>query len=84
VLKYTPDDSPDKSQLPKAVTIIRDYLARVNAESGKSENRFNLMQLDQQLVWKPGEDMVCIASVGHGIGTNDLDRTCNWERRGEK
>ncbi|KAF6761498.1 CNH-domain-containing protein [Ephemerocybe angulata] len=40
VLKHTPDDSPDKSQLPKVVTIVREFLAKVNAESGKSENRF--------------------------------------------
>ncbi|KAJ3506927.1 hypothetical protein NMY22_g17094 [Coprinellus aureogranulatus] len=57
VLKHTPDDSSDKSQLPKVIGIVRDFLAKVNAESGKSENRFNLLQLEQQLVFKPGEEV---------------------------
>ncbi|KAK5458328.1 RHO1 GDP-GTP exchange protein 2 [Exophiala xenobiotica] len=55
VLKYTKDDNPDKKDLPKAIGIIRDFLARVNAESGKAENHFNLLQLNQQLKWNPGE-----------------------------
>lgn len=58
VLKHTPDDSSDKSQLPKVIGIVRDFLAKVNAESGKSENRFNLLQLEQQLIFKPGEEVV--------------------------
>ncbi|KAG6902575.1 hypothetical protein C0995_014582 [Termitomyces sp. Mi166 len=57
VLKHTPDDSPDKTVLPKVITIIRDFLRRVNEESGKTENRFNLMQLEQQLVFRPGEQV---------------------------
>jgi hypothetical protein len=58
VLKHTPDDSSDKSQLPKVIGIVRDFLAKVNAESGKSENRFNLLQLEQQLIFNPGEEVV--------------------------
>ncbi|KAG5351137.1 hypothetical protein C0989_007763 [Termitomyces sp. Mn162] len=57
VLKHTPDDSPDKTALPKVITIIRDFLRRVNEETGKTENRFNLMQLEQQLVFRPGEQV---------------------------
>lgn len=34
---------------------MREFLAKVNVETGKSENRFNLAQLDQQLVFKNGE-----------------------------
>ncbi|KAF5383621.1 hypothetical protein D9615_003552 [Tricholomella constricta] len=57
VLKHTPDDSPDKTVLPKVITIVRGFLAKVNEESGKTENRFNLMQLEQQLYFKPGEEV---------------------------
>lgn len=55
VLKYTKDDQPDKKDIPKAIAIIKDFLARVNAESGKAENHFNLIQLNQQLKWNAGE-----------------------------
>lgn len=57
-LKSTPEDHPDKSIIPKAVKIIREFLGRVNVESGKAENRFNLLQLHQQLVFRPGESEV--------------------------
>ncbi|KPI42571.1 Rho1 guanine nucleotide exchange factor 1 [Cyphellophora attinorum] len=55
ILKYTKDDNPDKKDIPLAIGIIRDFLAKVNAESGKAENHFNLLQLSQQLKWNPGE-----------------------------
>lgn len=58
VLKHTPDDSPDKVALPKAVAMVREFLKAVNSESGKTENRFNLLQLDQALVFKQGEQVV--------------------------
>ncbi|KAJ7039681.1 Pleckstrin homology domain-containing protein, partial [Mycena alexandri] len=57
VLKHTPDDSPDKLVLPKVVAEVRAFLSRVNEESGRSENRFNLAQLDSQLLFKPGEQV---------------------------
>ncbi|THU92740.1 CNH-domain-containing protein [Dendrothele bispora CBS 962.96] len=57
VLKHTPDDSPDKTMLPQVISLVREFLAKVNAESGKTENRFNLIQLDQQLVFRPGEEV---------------------------
>ncbi|KAG6851542.1 hypothetical protein C0991_008268, partial [Blastosporella zonata] len=41
--------------LPKVIVIVRDFLRKVNEESGKTENRFNLMQLEQQLFFRPGE-----------------------------
>lgn len=59
VLKNTPNDSADKTQLPQVITIVREFLSKVNAASGKSENRFNLLQLEQQLIFKPGEEVVC-------------------------
>lgn len=55
VLKYTKEDSPDRKDIPKAIGLIKDFLARVNTESGKAENHFNLLQLSQQLKWNPGE-----------------------------
>ncbi|CAL1714128.1 unnamed protein product [Somion occarium] len=56
VLKHTPQDNPDKAVIPKVVVMVREFLKAVNAETGKAENRFNLLQLDQQLVFRPGEN----------------------------
>ncbi len=53
--KYTPEDHPDKQTIPKVIKIIKEFLTKVNVETGKSENRFTLAQLDQQLVFKQGE-----------------------------
>ncbi|KAL2017052.1 hypothetical protein VTK56DRAFT_2625 [Thermocarpiscus australiensis] len=55
VLKYTEPDNPDKTDIPKVLTMIRDLLSRVNAESGKAENRFNLRRLHEQLKFRPNE-----------------------------
>ncbi|KZS94658.1 RhoGEF Rgf2, partial [Sistotremastrum niveocremeum HHB9708] len=55
VLKYTPDENPDKTALLQVIKIVKQFLERVNVETGKTENRFNLLQLDQQLVFRPGE-----------------------------
>ncbi|KAG8914297.1 RHO1 GDP-GTP exchange protein 2 [Tulasnella sp. 408] len=57
VLKYTSDDNPDKVRLVEVVRIIRGFLKRVNEESGKTASRFNLLQLDQQLVFRDGEQV---------------------------
>ncbi|KDR80624.1 hypothetical protein GALMADRAFT_60620 [Galerina marginata CBS 339.88] len=57
VLKHTPNDSTDKQMLPQVINLVRDFLAKVNTETGKTENRFNLLQLDQQLMYKPGEEV---------------------------
>ena len=58
MLKYTSDDNPDKVRLVEVVKIIRGFLKRVNEESGKTESRFNLLQLDQQLVFRNVEQVV--------------------------
>jgi len=55
VLKYTEADNPDKGDIPKVLTTIRDLLSRVNAESGRAENRFNLRRLHEQLTFRPNE-----------------------------
>lgn len=55
ILKYTEDGNSDKEDIPKVLVIIRDLLTRVNAESGKAENRFNLRRLHDQLKFRPNE-----------------------------
>jgi len=55
VLKYTSDDNPDKEDIPKAVKLIKSFLSRVNTESGKAENHFNLVQLNGSLKFNPGD-----------------------------
>ncbi|ODV90136.1 hypothetical protein CANCADRAFT_26059 [Tortispora caseinolytica NRRL Y-17796] len=55
ILKNTCADSPDQTNIPKAIEIVRGFLTRLNAETGKAENRFNLLQLNQSLVFRPGE-----------------------------
>ena len=57
-MKYTPDDSPDKTDIPKVIDMIKTFLTKVNIESGKSENIFELAQLEQQLVFRPNESIV--------------------------
>ncbi|THH00609.1 hypothetical protein EW026_g1971 [Hermanssonia centrifuga] len=49
---------PDKTELPKVVEIVKGFLNEVNTETGKAENRFNLLQLHQQLVFRQGEEVV--------------------------
>ncbi|GAB7359681.1 hypothetical protein MBLNU230_g6858t1 [Neophaeotheca triangularis] len=51
ILKTTDDNNPDKHDIPRAITMIRGILARVNEESGKAENHYNLMHLNSQLKW---------------------------------
>ncbi|KAL8805025.1 MAG: hypothetical protein Q9182_002227 [Xanthomendoza sp. 2 TL-2023] len=54
VLKHTSDDNPDIKDIPRAVAMIKEFLSKVNQESGRAENQFNLRQLQSQLIW-PGE-----------------------------
>ena len=51
VLKATADDNPDKHDIPKAVNLVKEFLTKVNEESGKAENIQQLMQLNQSLKW---------------------------------
>ena len=57
VIKYTEAGSgnPDLEDVPKAITLIRALLNRVNTESGKAENKFNLRRLHEQLRFRPNE-----------------------------
>jgi hypothetical protein len=58
VLKQTSEESSDKQEIPKVITLIRDFLGEVNLQTGRAENRFNLLQLEQQLLFRPGEQVV--------------------------
>lgn len=51
VAKATADGNPDKQDIPRAITVIREILTRVNEESGKAENIQQLNQLNQSLKW---------------------------------
>ncbi|PPJ61397.1 hypothetical protein CBER1_11339 [Cercospora berteroae] len=51
ILKHTDENNPDMKDVPKAIEQIRHFLSRVNEESGKAENHFNLMSLNSQLKW---------------------------------
>ncbi|KYG46662.1 hypothetical protein M433DRAFT_64713 [Acidomyces richmondensis BFW] len=51
VEKYTDENNPDKTDIPKAIEQIRGILLKVNEESGKAENHFNLVTLNAQLKW---------------------------------
>lgn len=55
ILKPTSEENQDKKDLKRATELIREFLTRVNLESGKAENHFNLMQLNEQLIFRPGE-----------------------------
>ena len=55
VAKYTAEDNPDTKDIPKAIAMIKEILTKVNYESGKAENHFNLVQLAHQLRWNPNE-----------------------------
>ncbi|KAG9245923.1 CNH domain-containing protein [Calycina marina] len=55
VAKYTEPGNSDVVDIEKAIVMIRDLLARVNHESGKAENKHNLVRLHQQLRFRPNE-----------------------------
>ena len=51
VLKSTAEGNPDMQDIPKAVIAVKEFLTRVNEESGKAENIQQLQQLNQSLKW---------------------------------
>ena len=55
VLKNTDENNMDKRDIPLAIAQVKEILTKVNTESGRTENRFNLMQLKHSLKWGPGE-----------------------------
>ncbi|KAL4808705.1 CNH domain-containing protein [Aspergillus unguis] len=53
--KNTKEGSADKEDIPAAIKIIKEFLSRVNAESGRAENHFNLVSLNSSLKFGPGD-----------------------------
>ncbi|KAJ2959350.1 hypothetical protein NQZ79_g5117 [Umbelopsis isabellina] len=56
ILKHTPEGNSDGEVLLRVMDIIKDYLTRVNSETGKAENRFNLQQISERLSYKNPSD----------------------------
>ncbi|KAJ1959992.1 RHO1 GDP-GTP exchange protein 2, partial [Dipsacomyces acuminosporus] len=50
VLKYTPEGHPDRKNIPHVVSRIEAMLNRINAETGKAQNRLRLYKIDEKLV----------------------------------
>ncbi|KAJ1912521.1 RHO1 GDP-GTP exchange protein 2 [Tieghemiomyces parasiticus] len=55
IRKATPEDHPDHVAIPKAVTAIHSFLAEIDLEAGKAQNRVNLSKLKDQLQFKPAD-----------------------------
>lgn len=53
--KNTKEGSADKEDIPNAIKIIKSFLSRVNTESGRAENHFNLVSLNSSLKFGPGD-----------------------------
>lgn len=55
VLKYTDKDNPDTENIPRVIEMIREFLTKLNYETGKTENRLSLLQLNEQLSCSPAD-----------------------------
>ncbi|CDH54221.1 cnh-domain-containing protein [Lichtheimia corymbifera JMRC:FSU:9682] len=66
IVKHTPPDHPDHSNLEKAMTIIGDYLTKVNRETGKMESKHSLHLLNQRLINRHAADMVDLGLQDEG------------------
>ncbi|WBW74140.1 RhoGEF for Rho1 Rgf2 [Schizosaccharomyces osmophilus] len=49
VLKYSEQGNPDLENIPKVIEMLREFLTKLNYETGKTENRLALLQLNEQL-----------------------------------
>lgn len=58
ILKYTPDDNPDKTAIPEFIEKITDLMNRMNAETGRRKNRFDLRCIHQNLRFREKTDAV--------------------------
>ncbi|KAI8143965.1 hypothetical protein BJV82DRAFT_610038 [Fennellomyces sp. T-0311] len=58
ILKHTPENNPDRQDIPKAMEIIKGVLTRMNATTGRAKNRFDLMRINAHLRFKNPEDAV--------------------------
>ena len=82
VAKNTAEDNPDKQDTAKAIEQIREILARVNEESGKAENHYNMMNLNAQLKWGqiPHMDLKLTEDSRQMIYKNNLKKTPTAEQ----
>lgn len=60
--------------------MIKEYLTKVNIESGKSENIFELAQLDQQLEFRANEKIV--SAPQKSVESNKADSDTGSETTG--
>jgi hypothetical protein len=60
ILKRTPEGHPDYDDIPKAIIIIKQFLARVNAQAGRTKNRFDLERIHENMVFKNKADTMVI------------------------
>ncbi|KAK9470761.1 CNH domain-containing protein [Dipodascopsis tothii] len=84
VLKHTAPDAADATDLPRAIEQIREFLSKVNIESGRASNRFNLMQLNYSLVFRPGEHVdLKLADEGRQILFKGLLKKKTQDNQGD-
>jgi hypothetical protein len=64
-----PKTHPDSITVPQALETIRDILKKINFEAGKAENALKLSRLNTQIVFTPGEQVVIVALLILGFGS---------------
>ncbi|KAI8970021.1 hypothetical protein BDF20DRAFT_826085 [Mycotypha africana] len=58
ILKHTPPDNVDAEDLPKAMAVVKRFLIKINEETGKAKNRFDLERIHHSLRFKYKADMI--------------------------
>lgn len=60
VFEHTPDECSDRHNIPKVLTLICGFRSETSREAGRAENtsRVNLLQLEQQLLFRPDDHVV--------------------------
>ncbi|KAK3662188.1 RHO1 GDP-GTP exchange protein 2 [Elasticomyces elasticus] len=81
VLKFAEEGSPDRQDLPRVIEGIRGVLSRVNEESGKAENQWNLMNLNSVLKWGniPHMDLKLMEEARVLVFKSNLKKTAQSE-----
>lgn len=67
ILKRTPDDHPDYTDIPRAIAIIKQFLTRVNTQAGRMKNKFDLERLHDNLIFKRKSDIMVSRSQKAGM-----------------
>ncbi|KAI9015687.1 hypothetical protein CLU79DRAFT_707318 [Phycomyces nitens] len=82
ILKHTPEGHPDRIQIPESVETIRQFLRRVNTETGKAKNKFDLERIHKHLTFKnkaDAMDLKLLDEERHIIKQGVLRKTSNLE-----